>query len=495
MASANRVDPIEAELEERAGKYYADPLGFVLYAFPWGEPGELEGEIGPDKWQTAFLEGLGSEIRANMKSAQPFPWKPIRRAVSSGHGIGKSTMVAWLVNWIMVTRPHSIGTITANTFTQLETKTWAAIQHWTKLSIYSDWFEITSNLFYEKGNKSSWFCSPQSSKEENSEAFAGQHSKRSTSFYFFDEDSAIPDEIHRVAEGGLTDGEPMIFCFGNPTRNSGHFYNACFREGSRWNPTLVDSRDSRFTNKTQIAEWIQDYGEDSDFVRVRVRGIHPNASDAQFIDQLRVREAQKRHVLVLPDEPLVAGADLAWGGSDDNVIRFRRGFDAKSIPPIRIKGEFTRDPAILTNRLADVLTRDYNGQKVQMLFLDSAGIAGPIGSRLRLMGHKNVQEVNFGSDSPDIKYRFMRDFMWGQMKEWLLSGSIDSHPELEADLTGPGIRPENRQRVWLESKETMKKRGVDSPDDGDALALTFAAKIGPKSQPKTASREQPWGWG
>jgi hypothetical protein len=144
---------VETELEEAAGRFYADPKGFVMYAFPWGEPGELESEVGPDKWQAAFLEGIAKEIKGNM--GKDFPWKPIRRAVSSGHGIGKSTMVAWLVNWIMVTRPHSIGTITANTFTQLETKTWAAIQHWTKLSIYADWFEITSNLFYEKGNKSS----------------------------------------------------------------------------------------------------------------------------------------------------------------------------------------------------------------------------------------------------------------------------------------------------------------------------------------------------
>jgi len=97
--------------------------------------------------------------------------------------------------------------------------------------------------------------------------------------------------------------------------------------------------------------------EDSDFFRVRVLGIHPNASDAQFIDQDRVRSAQRREVWLLGDEPLVAGADLAWGGSDDNVIRFRRGLDGRSIPPIRIKGEFTRDPSVLTNRLADVLTR------------------------------------------------------------------------------------------------------------------------------------------
>lgn len=495
MASAAKS--VEAELEEAAGRYYADPRGFVMYAFPWGEPGELENEEGPDQWQGEFLDGLGAEVRANLESGREFPWRPIRRAVSSGHGIGKSTMVAWLVNWIMVTRPHAIGTITANTFTQLETKTWAAIQHWAKLSIFADWFEVTSNLFYEKGNKASWFCSPQSSKEENSEAFAGQHSKRSTSFYFFDEDSAIPDEIHRVAEGGLTDGEPMIFCFGNPTRNSGHFYNACFREGTRWNPTIVDSRQSRFTNKEQIAEWEKDFGADSDFFRVRVLGKPPNASDAQFIDQLRVTEAQKRSVVVFPDEPLVAGADLAWGGSDDNVIRFRRGLDARTLPPIRIKGEFTRDPAILTNRLADVLTREYNGSKVAMLFLDSAGIAGPIGARLRAMGHKNVQEVNFGADSPDPKFRYMRDFMWGQMKEWLLQGAIDKHPELEADLTGPGVRPNERQKVWLEAKETMKKRGVDSPDDADALALTFAAPVMPKkgNEGLAGRRSKPWGWG
>lgn len=468
----------DALLGQRMAAFRYDPYGFVMYAYPWGLPGPLKEHEGPDLWQAEFLKGIGDECRANAFNGKD-PVKPLRRAVSSGHGIGKSTIVAWLVNWVMSTRPDCQGTVTANTFTQLETKTWSAIQRWTKLCITGHWFAVTSNRMYRWDSKDSWFCAPQSSKEENSEAFAGQHAADSTSFYVFDEDSAIPDAIHEVAEGGLTDGEPMIFIFGNPTRNSGHFYNACFgRSRNRWNPTIIDSRHSRFTNKLTIKDWEDTYGEDSDFFRVRVRGLAPSASDAQFIEHSRVLAAQRRQVVVLADEPLVAGVDFAWGGSDDNVIRFRRGLDARSIPPIRVKGEFTRDPAVMTTRLADVLNASYNGHKVKMLFLDSAGIAGPIAARLRAMGHTNVQEVNFGADSPSEKHRYFRDYMWSQMKDWLATAAIDDHAELEADLTGPGLRPDNRQRVWLESKEDMKRRGIDSPDDGDALALTFAAPVG-----------------
>lgn len=467
----------EALLHEEVSRYYADPLGFVLAMYPWQEPGALEAEPGPDDWQREFLMWLGAEVQKrgfDGSTAVPV----IRGAVSKGHGVGGSALAAWVVDWIMSTRPHCQGTVTANTITQLDTKTWAAIQRWTQLCKTGHWFEINADRMYRKGYRASWFCAPQSSKEENSESFAGQHAKNSTSFYINDEDSGVPEIIHKVEEGGLTDGEPMQFLFGNCTRSNGSFYQACF--GSlrhRYKVWIVDSRTSRFTNKAQIQEWAEDYGEDSDFFRVRVLGLPPNASDAQFIDQRRVNEAQLRQVAVFPDEPLVVGCDLAWGGSDHNVIRFRRGKDARSIPPIRIPGEFTRDPGVLTNRLADVLTQTYQGHPVSMLFLDSAGIAGAIGTRLRELGHRNVLEVNFGADSPNAKRRYMRDHMWAEMKDWLLTGAIDKAPRLESDLIGPGLRPDRQQRIWLESKEDMKKRGVDSPDDGDALALTFAQPV------------------
>jgi hypothetical protein len=263
-------------------------------------------------------------------------------------------------------------------------------------------------------------------------------------------------------------------------------------DGKRWKTWVIDARQCRFPNKALIAEQLEDWGgEDSDRFRVRVRGIPPKAEDAQFIDAWRVVEAQKRQVMVLPDEPLVAGCDLAWGGSDANVIRFRRGRDARSIPAIRIPGELTRDPSVLTNRLADVLSQTYNGQQVQMLFLDSAGIAGAVGTRLRNLGYKNLIEVNFGADSPAKTCRYMRDFMWSEMKDWLLTGAIDKSARLETDLTAPGIREDKDQRIWLESKKEMKAREVSSPDEGDALALTFAQKVRPVVIPRTTGHVQP----
>lgn len=472
----------EAELDHWVGSTFADPLAFVLGAFEWGEPGTaLEHEPGPDAWQIDVLTAIGEAVKKNNFNGSD-PVRPIRIAVSSGHGVGKSALTAWLILWIMSTRPGAQGSITANTQTQLETKTWAALRKWAKQCITAHWFNINTEKINYIGRPEDWFGARQSSKEENSEAFAGQHAKTSTSFYFFDEASGIPDAIFTVAEGGLTDGEPMEFMFGNCTQSTGKFYRVCFgSDKSRWHVVVVDSRTSRLTNKAQIAEWLQDYGEDSDFFRVRVRGLPPRASDAQFIDHGRIIDAQKRKVVVLADEPLVAGCDLAWGGEDSNVIRFRCGKDARSIPAIRIPGEFTRDPAVLTTRLADVLRGTYDVQgvkkKVAMLFLDSAGIAGAIGSRLRALGFTNVLEVNFGSDSPSDKCRFMRDYMWWMGKEWLLSGAIDDTPRLESDLLGPGIRTDQRQRVWLESKEDMKKRGLNSPDDGDALMLTFAQPV------------------
>jgi hypothetical protein len=474
---ATRTSAIELELHDQIGQFYADPLGFVKFAYPWGEPGPLERYAGPDDWQRDYLIELGEYVKARKFDGKT-PVLPIRMTTASGHGIGKSVLVAFLVGWIMSTRRNSKGTVTANTYQQLSVRTWATIQTWMKRSITAHWFEITNQILYRKNYKDSWYCQAQSCKEENSDAFAGQHAADSTSFYIFDEASSIPTKIYEVAEGGLSDGEPMFFAFGNPTRSQGEFHRITFGESrNRWSARSIDSRNCAFSNKELIKEWIEDRGEDSDFVRVRVKGIPPRASDSQFIDMDRITQAQKREVFALPDEPLIAGVDLAWGGADSNVVRFRRGSDARSIKPVVIPGESTRDASVMVVKLAELLNETFDGRKIHTMFIDSAGISGAVGSRLRDLGYPNIIEINFGADSPDLKYAYMRDYMWGKMKEWLLTGGIDADARLEVDLSGPGYTLDNKIRVKLESKKDMKKRGLDSPDHADALGLTFARPV------------------
>jgi hypothetical protein len=471
-------------LAEEMALFYADPLGFVQFSYPWGEPGPLVDKTGPDEWQAECLREIGAEVALRGFDGI-HAVKAIREAVASGHGIGKSTLVAWIVDWIMSTRPHCIGTITANTFVQLQTKTWAGIQAWTKLCITAHWFRVTGDKMYHIQFPATWFCSAQSCKEENSEAFAGQHAASSTSFYIFDEASAIADKIFEVAEGGLTDGEPMEFLFGNPTRNTGKFHRVTFgHERPLWKRRSIDSRTSAITNKAQIAEWIQTYGIDSDFVRVRVLGIPPRASELQFIGQDLVDGAREREAVSLPDDPLIAGVDVSGGGAAWNVIRFRRGLDARSIPPIRIPGEHGRDRQVMIAKLSVLLSETDPAKRIAAMFVDSA-FGAPIVERLHMLGFHQVVEINFGAVYPPDPHQYnLRAYMWNQTKEWLRKGAIDKNDEqLSVDLTGPGFHLNNTNQLVIESKQSMAKRGVQSPDDGDALALTFAQPVAPVAPP------------
>jgi hypothetical protein len=187
-------------LAQDMARFYADPLGFVMYAFPWKQPGLLVNHDGPDTWQIDFLNQLGAEVK-NRAFDGHTPVDPIRMTRASGHGIGKSTLSAWLTLWIMSTRPRSKGTITANTSHQLQTKTWAALQYWLKLAITRHWFEISTERMNARDQRESWFVAAASHEEKNSEAFAGQHAADATSFYIFDEASGISDKIYDVAEG------------------------------------------------------------------------------------------------------------------------------------------------------------------------------------------------------------------------------------------------------------------------------------------------------
>ena len=473
MSLAEKKNPDQL-LAEELSQFYDDPLGHVMFSYPWGE-GPLTGWDGPDTWQIEFLQELGEEVRKRRFNGVEAV-DPIRFSTASGHGIGKSTMVAWIIRWIMDTRPHSKGVVTANTDKQLRTKTWGELAKWHSMSVTSHWYQLNgggSLNYYRKGYDETWRVDAQTCEERNSEAFAGLHAASSTPFYIFDEASAIPDKIFEVREGGATDGEPMSFDFGNPTRNSGRFHeNMVGKFRGEYIRRFIDSRDVKITNKRLINRWIETYGDDSDFVKVRVKGEFPSAGEMQFIPTKLVDSCTDLDVVVGPHDPLVIGVDVARFGSDRSVIYCRHGRDAERIP-------FQVFDGLDTMQLSARVLELANEHRPDAIFIDGGGVGGGVVDRCRQLG-MIVQEVNFGEKATDKKYANMRAQCWGNLRDALEDGiRLPDDYDLRQDLIGLEYAYNVRNQIQLEKKEDAKKRGIASPDLADALALTYAWPVYP----------------
>lgn len=469
-------DSLDLELADECAQFYHDPRGFALWAFDWGQ-GELVGFEGLDIWQEEWLLDLGAQVELRAFDGV-HAVEPVRMSTASGHGIGKSALTAIVILWIMSTRPFAKGIVTANTGDQLRTKTWGELAKWKARCIVGHWFELNSGKgslsMYHKSYPETWRVDAQTCREENSEAFAGLHAANSSPFYLFDEASAVPDKIWEVAEGGLTDGEPFFFAFGNPTRNTGKFAQT-LNAASRWIVRQIDSRTAKMTNKMLIQQWLEDWGEDSDFFRVRVKGMLPRAGDMQFMPGDIVNEAMKRGPgRYLGDDPLIASVDMARGGADNCMIGFRRGFDAVSEGAYRIPGEKSRDSMVVVSKLTDV----FNRHKPDIIFVDETGLGGPIVDRLKQLGWPAVG-INFGGRADDEKhYANKTAEMGARCRQWMMDGgSIINDPQLERELTVREFWHDDRDRLVLESKPDLKKRLGVSPDWADQLYLTFGQQV------------------
>ena len=462
------MQDIRARLAHDIGETATNPLAFVRYAFPWNE-GELTGFRGPDTWQQAVLEDIQSALKSG-KSKE----RAICEAVASGHGIGKSALVAWLILWAMATCPDTKGVITANTESQLKTKTWAELAKWHRLCICGYWFDLTATALISKvpGHDKTWRIDQVPWSERNTEAFAGLHNKGKRVLLIFDEASAIPDSIWEVSEGAMTDeNTEILWCvFGNPTRNTGRFKDCFGRFRHRWNCRQIDSRTAAMTNHTQINAWIEDYGEDSDFVRVRVKGEFPRAGNTQFIPSDIVANARARRLSYdsYERQPRIIGVDVARFGDDSSVITKRQGLMCH--PQQRYHG-------IDLMRLADIVSNEIYAWQPDGVFVDGAGVGGGVIDRLRQLGF-DVVDVQAGARALDhTKFMNRRAEMWSKMREWLQNAQLPDDPDLEKELTGIEYGFSPNGLLQLEKKEDMKKRGLASPDGADSLAATFYAPV------------------
>lgn len=453
-----------------AVQYRYDPLAWALYAWDWGQ-GRLQGLEGPREWQADIL-GI---IRGHLADPEE-RFQPLQISVASGHGIGKSALMGMISNWAMSCFVDAKIVCTANTEAQLRTKTVPEVSQWFRDSITAEWFDpqATSVKAQDRDHADAWRMDFIPWSQNNTEAFAGLHNQGKIIVLLFDEASKIHDKVWEVAEGALTDENTIIIwlAFGNPTQNSGRF-RECFRRfRHRWVNKQIDSRTVPGTNKKKLQQWVDDHGEDSDFVKVRVRGQFPSQSARQFISSDDADKARGRFMRQEQFDfaPVILGVDPAWSGDDEFVVYKRQGLFSQRLLTV---ARNDNDVA-----MANIIARLQDQHKADAVNVDG-GFGTGIVSAGQVMG-RAWNLVWFSDKAPDPGCLNMRSYMWREMRDWLKEGGhIPADDEvLYQDIIGPETVARLDGRIQLEAKEDMKDRGLPSPNRADALALTFAYPVG-----------------
>lgn len=459
----------EEQAKDLAGFFY-DPLGFVRYVFPWNKK-DLLGEIGPEEWQEQFLKDLAEDLKVQGQEGGA-----IRFAARSGHGVGKSTLMSWLILFFMVTRPDIQVIATANTETQLKTKLWRELAKWHRRAILpvNKMFEWTATRLISTESPEDWYATAIPWSKDNPEAMAGAHDK--TVLYLFDEASGIHECIWETAEGALTDGGGVFLAFGNPTKNTGEF-NDCFEHDKKskfWNTRTINGEVVSAVSKSNrpdlklLADWREMWGEDSDSYRIRALGLPPKHGTRQFISKEVAKDAAERNI---PEEayvlfPTVLGVDVARYGQDRTVFTIRQG------PKLLLQETHVGIDVIMTGMRAGQFINEHNPT---CTFVDEVGLGAGVVDYLIHTGFDDIIGVNGGhkSRTPEL-YRNMRGDCWGGMRDWMKSADIPNDPDLIRDLTVIEYTFDTKMRFLLDTKEDMRRQGEKSPDLADSLALTFA---------------------
>jgi len=410
----------------------------------------------PQKWQ---IEALNAVAKNN------------KVAIKSGHGVGKSTYLAWLCLWFLLTRMPTKIVATANTANQLHDVLANDVLKWSKQlpAGFQKQLEFKQERVSLKGSPDS-FLSYRVSRKENPESLAGFHSENI--LCVVDEASAIDEIIFETAQGTLSTPNAKIVLCGNPTRPSGFFYECFHTMRESWYCMTVSSKDGDYVSQDFIEDMAKKYGEESNIFAIRVKGSFPISDDDVLINLALVEQATDRVIEEDEYTPTVWGVDCARFGSDRSALAKRKGNTL--LEPVRtwVKKDIMAMAGIILSEYEAVPYSD----RPAHIFIDSIGLGAGLVDRLREL---NLPVVGINvAESPAIRTKFnrLRDELWWKAREFFESRDckIPDDATLIKELTAVKYAYLSSGKLKIESKDEMKKRGLRSPDCADAFLLTFA---------------------
>lgn len=421
----------------------------------------------PDIWQRDVL--------------QAFPHNP-RMAMKASKGVGKTALLAWLCWNFLLTRQSPMIAATSITADTLADTLWAEMARWhDKSPMLKEMFTWTKTRIFNKNKQHSefWFMtarpwSRSADATQQANTLAGLHADYI--MFVLDESGGIPDAVMAAAEAALSSCiEGHIVQAGNPTHLEGPLYRACTSERRLWHVTEIssdpdDPKRSKRVSEQWAREQIEKYGRDNPWVLVNVFGQFPPASMNALIGPEEVGESMKR--FYRPQEysssARILGADVAREGGDASVIFPRQGLQA--FMPMKFRN-------IDGNQGANLVARKWMEWEADACFVDNTGGFGASWlDNLRRLGYSPIG-VHFSEKASDPQYFNKRTEMMFECVQWIKNGgALPNVPELMAALTQTTYTFKG-DKLIIEPKEGIKEKLGYSPDDMDALILTFASPV------------------
>lgn len=396
-----------------------------------------------------------------------------RVAVPSCHGAGKSFLAARLAVWWVACHPpgDSFVVTSAPTFAQVRAILWREIGRAHRAGRLPGRVGVAE---WRIGQELVGFGRKPADMDMT--GFQGIHARRV--LVVFDEACGIPKPLWDAAETLVMNDESRLFAIGNPDDPASEFARVC-APGSGFAVLPIDALDTPnltgepvpetlrplLVGRQWVAEMADRWGEDSPIYQAKIRGRFPDeGSDGLFPPRLL---EQALAASVSAGEPVELGVDVARFGRDETVIVRRRGGRIDLLHCGR-----KEDTMATTGRVAAALRE--TGATVAKI--DDAGVGGGVTDRLRELGLPVMPVIVAVAPVERERFANLRAELFWTLRERMAAGEV-TLPRDEPLLRQLGslrYAYDSRGRIVVESKDSLRRRGLPSPDRADALMLAFA---------------------
>lgn len=454
----------------------------------------------PVGWVENVLHGeLWSKQKEILEAVRDFRYV----AVKSCHGPGKSFSASSVVAWWLAC--HKLGeafaVTTAPSWPQVEAILWREIRRRYREGQLPG--RITQDCQWKMGQSDK----PHASDEEliamgrkpadyDDTTFQGIHAR-----YFLavlDEAGGIPEMLWNGVLSLATNENSRILAIGNPDDPNSHFASIC----KQWehNPEAKVIKISAFDTPNFTGEevspelsevlvsqmWVndrrRDWGEGSPIWISKVEGEFPDISDEYLFPPSLIK---KMHETDLPGlERGRYGLDIARFGTDKSVMYRNRGGQ------IRLQAEwFKQDTEDTADKAAAVLAR--HAKHPVPCMVDIIGVGAGVFDKLR---RRNMEVAAYQGSERALnpkKFKNRRSETWWTFKELAEDGLIDLDPEdtiLVAQLGSVKWGVDSSGRIFIETKEDLRDRGLPSPDRADAAILSTVVRGSVREQASRGGR-------